>query len=165
MWVHMLDVGQGDSILIETPAGDAILIDAGPASGQVSSQLAKLGVEDLDLVVATHPHADHIGGMRSVIVKYPVGLYLDSGMEHTTRTYQALDGALDQYEVAHRAARYGESFHFDDDILVTVLWPGTSRLRHTRSDLNSNSVVVRVDTVRTASCSPATPNNPRSAHC
>jgi len=145
MWVHVLDVGQGDSVLIETPAGNTILIDAGPAGAQVSGQLEKLGVEELDLVVATHPHADHIGGMRPVVVKYPVGLYLDSGMKHTTRSYQALDGALDQYEVAHRAARQGETLHFDDDIVVTVLWPSTIRLRDTRSDLNSNSVVLRVD--------------------
>lgn len=145
MWVHVLDAGQGDSILIETPAGDHILIDASTGGARVAEQLERLGVEDLDLVVVTHPHADHMGGMRSVVVAYPIELYLDSGLSHTTRSYEALMGALDQYDVDHRTAVRGETFSFDDDIELTVLWPGTTPLRNTRSDLNSNSVVLRLD--------------------
>ena len=145
MFVHVLDVGQGDSVLIETPDGDTILIDAGTAGAQVYDQLDRLGVEDLELVITTHPHADHMGGMRQVLQRYPVELYLDSGMEHTTKSYKSLMGMVDKEEVNHRPAKKGETFEFDDGIVLTVLWPGTSYLRGTRSDLNSNSVVVRVD--------------------
>lgn len=145
MYVHVLDVGQGDSILIETPDGATILIDAATGGAGVAKQLDRLGVEELDLVITSHPHADHMGGMRQVVVQYPIELYVDSGLEHTTKTYKALMGALDQYEVDHRRAVQGETFEFDDDIVLTVLWPGTSYLRDTRSDLNSNSVVVRLD--------------------
>ena len=80
-----LDVGQGDATLVRTSDGRTALIDAGP--GDPTAQLRDLGVERLDLVVATHPHADHIGGMEAVLEAFPVGRYMDSGKPHTTRTY------------------------------------------------------------------------------
>ena len=68
--VDMLDVGQGDSILIRTPANKIILIDAAESKAHVSDQLKAQGVDHLDLVIATHPHADHIGGMQTVLQSY-----------------------------------------------------------------------------------------------
>ena len=65
--VDVLDVGQGDSILIRTPANKAILIDASDNQAKVPALLTSLGVTALDLVIATHPHADHIGGMDEVL--------------------------------------------------------------------------------------------------
>src|SRR5262249_32602816 len=67
--VYALDVGQGDSELITSPEGKSFLIDAGPpqAGDEVVSALKKRDVKSLDLVVATHPHSDHIGGMRAII--------------------------------------------------------------------------------------------------
>ena len=63
--VDVLDVGQGDAVLIRT-SEKTVLIDAGTAKSAVPRQLRQLGVDRLDLVVATHPHADHIGGMANV---------------------------------------------------------------------------------------------------
>lgn len=90
--VTFLDVGQGDATLIRTPDGRTALIDAGP--GDPTAQLRDLGVERLDLVIATHPHADHIGGMEAVLEGFPVGSYMDSGKPHTTQTYLDLLQAL-----------------------------------------------------------------------
>lgn len=90
--VTFLDVGQGDATLIRTSDGRTALIDAGP--GDLTAQLRNLGVERLDLVIVTHPHADHIGGMEAVLEGFPVGNYMDSGKPHTTRTYLDLRRAL-----------------------------------------------------------------------
>ncbi|MEX2472842.1 MAG: MBL fold metallo-hydrolase [Gemmatimonadota bacterium] len=90
--VTFLDVGQGDATLIRTSEGRTALIDAGP--GDPTAQLRDLGVERLDLVIATHPHADHIGGMEAVLAAFPVGSYMDSGKPHSTETYLGLLRAL-----------------------------------------------------------------------
>ena len=91
--IVFLDVGQGDAVLIQAPEGQTALVDAGPRN--VVPLLRQLGVERIDLLVATHPHADHIGGMAQVIESLPVRFYMDNGDPHTTQTYQSLLAALD----------------------------------------------------------------------
>lgn len=144
MKVHVLDVGQGDSVLIVAPNGDHILVDSGTKRSDIVPTLRALGVDDLELVVASHPHADHIGGMEDVVRAFHVDLFIDNGMEHTTKTYAEMVDALDARAIPHRKAKHGEVFEFDD-LDITVLWPGNIPLRDTRSDLNSNSVVLRLD--------------------
>jgi competence protein ComEC len=87
--ITFLDVGQGDAILVRSPDGQTALIDSGPGIDLVS-QLARLGVESLDLVIASHPHADHIGGTRQVLQSVPVRFYMDNGQPHTTTTYSVV---------------------------------------------------------------------------
>lgn len=87
--ITFLDVGQGDAVLVQAPDGRTALVDAGPGVG-VTSALEDLGVTQLDLVVATHPHADHIGGMLQVIRSVPVRFYMDNGDPYTTATYLSL---------------------------------------------------------------------------
>ena len=88
-----LNVGQGDAVLIQAPEGQTALVDAGPRD--VVPLLGQLGVEQIDLLVATHPHADHIGGMARVIESLPVRFYMDNGDPHTTQSYRRLIAALD----------------------------------------------------------------------
>jgi len=87
--ISFLNVGQGDAILIQAPEGQTALIDAGPGVPLVP-MLQAHGVEALDLVVASHPHADHIGGMGQVLQSIPVRYYMDNGVPHTTATYSAV---------------------------------------------------------------------------
>lgn len=91
--IIFLDVGQGDAVLIQAPEGQTALVDAGPRD--VVPLLRQLGVEQIDLLVATHPHADHIGGMAQVISSLPVRFYMDNGDPHTTQSYRRLLAALD----------------------------------------------------------------------
>ena len=142
--VDMLDVGQGDSLLIRT-ADKTVLIDAGIKKAQVASQLRRLGVDHLDLVVATHPHADHIGGMTEVLNAFDIDLYLDSGLPHTTQTYLTLMQAIEAKGITYRTANVGLQLKLGDEATLTVLHPGENHLIGTRSDLNSNSVVLRLD--------------------
>jgi len=93
--ITFLDVDQGDAVLIRAPEGQTALVDAGPGI-DLTAALAELGVTQLDLVVATHPHADHIGGMHPVLESVPVRFYMDNGQPHTTTTYMTVMQALRQ---------------------------------------------------------------------
>ncbi|MCB9765791.1 MAG: MBL fold metallo-hydrolase [Alphaproteobacteria bacterium] len=145
MTVDMLDVGQGDAILITSPEGKRVLIDAGEDKARVVDQLTRLGVTELALVVATHPHADHIGGMADVLSAFPPRLYLDNGLSHTTQTYTSVMATVEERGIRYQTAVVGNTVRLDDGIVLTVLWPGERPLNGTRSDLNSNSVVLRLD--------------------
>ena len=91
--VTFLDVGQGDAVLLQAPEGQTALIDAG--RGDIVPLLREMGVEQIDLMVATHPHADHIGGMARVIESIPVRFFMDNGEPHTTATYRSLIATLE----------------------------------------------------------------------
>ncbi|MEN9785966.1 MAG: hypothetical protein RLZZ299_1230 [Pseudomonadota bacterium] len=142
--VDVLDIGQGDSILIRSPGGKTVLIDAGDGTRDVPPLLAKEGVGSLDLVIGTHPHADHIGGMDEVVAAVPIRNYLDNGLPHTTATYRTLMADLEAKGIPYRAAVRGQTFNLDDGATLEVLFPTASPLKNTRSDLNANSVVVRL---------------------
>jgi competence protein ComEC len=87
--VEFLDVGQGDSILIRSPEGKTALIDAGP-SAEIVPLLKKLGVTRIDLVVVSHHHADHCGGMDDVIRTFKPRAFLATNSSHTTPRYLKL---------------------------------------------------------------------------
>jgi len=142
--VEMLDVGQGDSILITSPGGKHVLIDAGVKEADVVGQLRQRGIAGLNLVVATHPHADHIGGMANVVSALPIKLYTDNGLPHTTATYVTLMQLVESKGITYRPALRGQSYSLDDGIKLEVLFPDGRPLSDTRSDLNSNSVVLRL---------------------
>jgi len=103
--VHHIDVGQADSTLVVTPGGETVLVDTGDwrSDGeQVISYLEEHGIERIDHLVATHPHADHIGGHAAVIEHFEekgdgVGAVYDSGRPHDTQTYENYLDAVDTY--------------------------------------------------------------------
>jgi len=104
VYVTFLDVGQGDAVLITSPEGKRALVDAGPGV-DLGPALARWGVDSLDLVVASHPHADHIGGMTQVLGSRPVRFYMDNGQPHTTRTYEVvMKMLLDRPEITYLEA-------------------------------------------------------------
>lgn len=90
--ITFLDVGQGDAVVIRSPEGRTAMVDAGP--GNPLRYLRRMGVESIDLLVASHPHADHIGGMTDVLTARPVRAFMDNGDPHTTDTYLRLIGTL-----------------------------------------------------------------------
>ena len=142
--VHFIDVGQGDAVLIE--AGNVvILIDAGPrSSGQiVVDYLVKRGIRELDIVIATHPHADHIGGLILVLETFPVHRIIDSGKPHTTVTFDHyLSQVEKQVEAGH--CRYetpeNQIISLGELTRLSILGPDRDL-----GSLNNNSVVCRLD--------------------
>jgi len=88
--ITFLDVGQGDATLIESSDGRRALVDGGRATWDVRAMLEDMGVDTLDLVVATHADLDHIGGLDGVLIELPVLAYLDNGVPHNTSAYREL---------------------------------------------------------------------------
>ena len=86
--IVFFDVGQGDAAMIVTPEGKHILVDAGPDGARITSLLEPYALTTLDLVVASHNHADHIGGMADIFAKYQVKEYLENGVPALTKTYR-----------------------------------------------------------------------------
>jgi len=100
--VTFLDVGQGDAIVIRAPDGRFAMIDAG--RGSPLRQLTRLGVDQLALLIATHAHVDHIGGLDDVLTARPVQTYLDNGTPHTTKTYLELMAHVERLDVRYLQA-------------------------------------------------------------
>ncbi len=145
--IHMIDVGQGDALLVESPAGKRVLIDSGPARARTSlmAWLDQRGISRLDLVISTHAHADHIANTWKVIETRDVGLVLDSGVPHTGRDYEKLLDAVERKGVPFQIARKGRSIDLGGGAKMHVLGPEEPLVKGSRSDINANSVVVRVD--------------------
>jgi len=144
MTIDVLDVGQGDAIVVQSPAGKTVLIDGGTRHSDLTNLLNELKIDHLNMIIATHPHADHIGGMTSVIDAFEVDLYVDSGMTHTTATYNTLMRRVEEMEIPYKTGQAGQQYRLDDDILIEILHPSPSLISGSRSDLNSNSVVARL---------------------
>jgi len=145
--IHFIDVGQGDSILIITPEEKAILIDAGDIGkgDDVVEYLEGQGVKNLDLVIATHPHADHIGGMKEILNTFPIGTFLDSGQVTTTKTFENMLKLIEEKDIRFVKAKAGLKIKLQgDEIVMNILNPPETFLTGTRSDLNSNCIVARL---------------------
>lgn len=142
--VHFIDVGQGDSQLILSD-GKAILIDGGEndQGAVVVDYLNGIGVEKIDLLVATHPHSDHIGGLDVVVNELEVGQILmprlPDDLVPTTRTYTDLLEAIQGKDLKITAAKAGAAYTFGKGVL-TVLGP-----QRDYDDLNNTSLVCRFD--------------------
>ncbi|RLL47075.1 MBL fold metallo-hydrolase [Oceanobacillus piezotolerans] len=141
MRVHFIDVGHGDSVLIETPKGQSILIDGGqPDAGpKLVEYLKQTNVEEIDLMVATHPHFDHIGGLIEVMKNFPVKQLIDNGRADSTRTYAAYLWVILREEIPVKTAKEKERLQLDDKLDIQVLNAG--------GDIESNnqsSVVLKV---------------------
>lgn len=140
--VRFFDVGQGDAALMTTPEGGSVLVDGGPERDQVATELSALGVKRLDIVVASHPHADHIIGLPSVLARLPVGLLLQPDCEEETPPLQAdLDRAIVDEGVEVRNPRAGDTFWLGslrlDVLSPDRCWTGTE------SDANNDAIVIR----------------------
>ena len=139
--VHFINVGQGDAIFVDTPTLDMLVDGGSRAAGEtVVDYLQELDVTRIDIVVVTHPHADHIGGLITVLTEYStsqIPLVIDSGYEATTVTYRDYITSVGQ-RTFQTAAR-GDGFTLDESVYVTILNP-TSPVEF--DDANDNSVVL-----------------------
>jgi competence protein ComEC len=140
--IHFIDVGQGDAILVQTPAGENMLIDAGDNDQgvKVVSYLNTQGVRQLDFVVATHPHADHIGGLDTVINNIPVKSIYMPKVTYTTESYKDLLVAIKSHGLAINTARYGV-----DLPMAGIKARFLSPLQDTYEELNDYSAVLKLD--------------------
>src|SRR3954451_19683302 len=138
--VRVLDIGQGDSILISSPAGATVLIDGGPDDELDAQLLVSYGVKRLDAVVATHPHADHIGGLPQVLARVPVGVFLEPGCPDDTALQAELHEEIDAEGIPVRMPRAGDVISVGD-LTFNVLSPDRC-WNGSHSDPNNDSIVL-----------------------
>lgn len=144
--VIFFDIGQGDAALITTSARQTILIDGGPDR----SILRKLGTalpwgdKTIDLVILSHPHADHVTGLTYVLERYQVGHVLMTGAVHTTPEYLRFLELVKKRHVPVTIAQAGQRLAFEGGVNVEVLWPEQSLAGVQVDDLNDTSIVNRV---------------------
>jgi competence protein ComEC len=135
--VTFLDVGQGDSALIEAPGG-AILVDEGPPEADVAGQLRDMGIRSLAAIVLTHPQRDHIGGAAAVLDRLRVGEVEDPGIEAPSADHDAAIAAARRHAVPVEIVDEGDAFRIGR-LRFRILWPDEPGLPS--EDPNQHAVV------------------------
>ena len=145
--VTVMDVGQGDAILIEGPRGNRVLVDGGPGPQPIENALGRnLPFDDrrLDLVVLTHPQADHLAGLEAVLQDYDVRAVLDSPVANGTRAYKEWKAELQSAGVTVTTADRGQFIDLGDGATLDVLSPDADDPLLPTYDLNTDSTVLRL---------------------
>lgn len=138
--VTFIDVGQGDAVLIQSPEGQTALIDGGESDSGIVAKLNALGVSRIDVMIATHPHSDHIGGLAQVLRAMPVSKVVTNGRPHTTLTYERFLDAIFAAQAEYIEGQQGDVIHLGS-LRLDVLSPTSN---YALNDLNEGSLVVRL---------------------
>ena len=140
--VNYIDVGQGDSIFIQLPNNETMLIDAGEAykSENVINYLNNLGIKKIDYVVGTHPHTDHIGGLEEVINTFDIGSIYMPRASSTSKTYLDLLTAISNKGLKVKTAKSGVVVLDDDNLKLEFIAPNSDNY----SELNNYSAVLKL---------------------
>ncbi|HOR12414.1 MAG TPA: ComEC/Rec2 family competence protein [Clostridia bacterium] len=143
--VYVLDVGQGESIFLRGPFGATMLVDASDSDAHknIDAFLKKQGVKKLDVVIGTHPHADHIGGMQKVVANYKIGAYYMPDAVNNTRMFENLLDELEKRKVPVKKAVGGKDSYieWDKDTEVRLLSP-LADVKY--NNLNDMSVICHI---------------------
>lgn len=146
--VTFLDVGQGDAIFIETPSGAQILIDGGPDPEVLHRELGEVMPfwdRSIDLVVLTHPDADHLNGLVTTLERYDVALVAETGIESTSAQYASWRRLLAQRPgAAIIHAHAGQTIHTPGSVVISVLNPPPDLPPWTPDIRNNSAVTLRV---------------------
>jgi competence protein ComEC len=137
--IHFIDVGQGDSIFIDLPDQN-ILIDGGDRNKGALQYLRSLNVSQLDIVVGTHAHSDHIGGLIEVLNVIPTKEVIDPGVVHTTKTFEDYLTIIEDKNIKFTEGRVGDFRDLGNGIQFKILHPKSPSSR----SLNDSSVVVKL---------------------
>ena len=140
--VNYIDVGQGDSIFIQLPNNETMLIDAGEAykSDNVINYLNDLGITKIDYVVGTHPHTDHIGGLEEVINTFDIGSIYMPRASSTSKTYEDLLTTISNKGLKIKTAKSGVVVLDDDNLKLEFIAPNSDSY----SELNNYSAVLKL---------------------
>ena len=153
--VSLLDVGQGDAILIGLPNGKKVLVDAGPQgfgydAGErvVAPFLKRQGISSLDVVLVSHPHSDHIGGIQYLLERFQVGTLVESDSSNASRMHRELRSSAMSRTVAMALAGAGATLDLDSTCRIYVLHPVMPYDRE--GNLNNHSLVLKIVYGRTS---------------
>ncbi|MCI1477242.1 MAG: MBL fold metallo-hydrolase [Clostridium beijerinckii] len=142
MFVHYIDVGQGDCILVQVNNKN-LLIDSGPKSDRrkLFNYLSGLNLNKLDYVIATHPHEDHIGNMDDIIKTYSIGTFYSPKVESTTKSFEDMVDALKNKNLkVHVLKNNSNSIDLGENTKVNVFSPN----KDFYDNLNNYSPVIKI---------------------
>ncbi len=146
--VTMLDVGQGDAALITTPNNKHFMIDAGrwspgynSGSAVILPYLKSAGIEKLDAIFLSHPHADHIGGMVALIGEIPIGVIYNSGYPYNSNLYRKYLNEAEQFNIPIKNLEAGDMISFGSAAQLFVYGP--TQANHS-SDVNEHSLILEL---------------------
>lgn len=150
--VYFLDIGQGDSILIETPNGTQVLIDAGPNNKVVNelSQVIPIFDRTIDIIIPTHSDLDHVGGFPEILRRFEIKNYFDSGfVDEDDLNTEIKQLVQNEKNISVKKISRGDSIVLDkeNNISFEVLWPNSN---FETSDNNERSIVLRLDYGKTS---------------
>ena len=139
--IYFLDVGQEDASVIISSSDKVAMIDSGPNESLILNYLKNLNISHIDLLIASHAHADHITGMDKIIAKYRPKAFIDPGIPHTAITYQKMITAIGKYNINYYK---GTSRKINlGPLTFTILLPANPLIKE--SKFNNNSIVIRLD--------------------
>ncbi|MFH0846082.1 MAG: ComEC/Rec2 family competence protein [Patescibacteria group bacterium] len=141
--IAFLDVGQGDAIFIESPSGKQILLDGGP-NGKVLRELSQLMPfydRTINILIASHPDADHIGGFPEVFKNYEIGEYFNSGVLCDTALCEVLDENIRDEEIEKKILTRGQVIDLGDGAYLEILFPDRDA---TNFETNLASLVIKL---------------------
>ncbi|MFQ6616175.1 MAG: DNA internalization-related competence protein ComEC/Rec2 [Fidelibacterota bacterium] len=152
--VIFLDVGQGDAAVVRVPGGfgraKTILVDAGrkdvffdAGEGTVVPVMKHLGVDRVDLLIMTHPHNDHIGGVETVLEEMKVSEIWDTHSTHSSQVYESIRRKLSRLSVSYRRVQPGEWQTTFSPLHIFVLYPDSARASREKN-VNNTSLVVKL---------------------
>ena len=144
--IDFVDVGQGDAALITSPAGKTVLVDGGPrkSARALTAFLARHTRGPIDLVLLSHRHEDHVGGLPAAIRQVGARQFMDAVEPHESAAYTALMRTLDAQGIPVRQATRGRAIDLGGGVRMVLLGPPEPVIHGSRSDVNANSVVVRL---------------------
>lgn len=139
--VSIVNVGQGDSIFIKTSNGKTILVDTGSIKEKekMFKFLKSKDIKNIDMLIGTHPHEDHIGNMEAVVKNYTIGEIYMPKVTHTSKTFKNTINAIKDKGLTVKMANLSEKLKFDD-IIIEFLAPNSESYK----DLNNYSIVTKV---------------------
>ena len=169
---HFIDVGQGDCILLQFKE-KSILIDGGPPEmgPRVEEYLRAQNITRIDLLILTHPHDDHIGGLITVLKDLPAKMAIDSGEDDSSLIYAMFRALIERQNISYAPAHAGQEIDIDPALKIEVLWPpqggvsgrmNLSRqaaiknpwesivVRTLSGDMNQRSLVLRITYIQTS---------------
>jgi len=144
--VSVLDVGQGDAIFIETPENFQILIDGGPDKSILNELGEEMGFwdRDIDAVVLTHPHADHVSGLVEVLRRYEIGKIYMVGVVHTSSDYIEFLNIIKEKNIDTHIVESEFTLELDSGIYFEYIYPMQSFASLKVDNLNNTSIVNRL---------------------
>lgn len=140
--VHIIDVGQGDSILIQTPNGDNILVDGGTNDSEyiINNYLKRNKVNSIDYLIATHPDSDHIGGLDFIISNFQIKNVYMPMQTRDSKAYNDLINACNKKDLNIKYLSKGDTLTIEESLYLNVLSPS-----FIQEDSNLNSIVFNLN--------------------